>query len=317
MLRLNDWILVLVLFSSMLAGILFPVLGSKFRPFLIYFMMSLLFLSLIPIRVDHIRQTIQSEYRTICYLSLIKLIALPLAVYYVFKAFWPAYAVSALLLSGISTGVVAPFIANMVGANSALVLVMVVVTSPLVPFTLPVLVKLLLGQSMTISLYAMMRMLCMVIFIPILLKEMTGRIMPKVLDRIGRRSFPISLTLFAIINLGVFSRYADFFRQRPSVLLYATLAALLVGCICLVVGIVVLWRSPVPLQVASAITLCNVNNVLVIVFAAQFFSPLEPTVAAMYMVPFFGIILPLRVYRLRHHPGKAAHQEGQRRDEAA
>jgi hypothetical protein len=34
------------------------------------------------------------------------------------------------------------------------------------------------------------------------------------------------------------------------------------------------------------------NNVLVIVFSSEFFTPLEPTVAAMYMIPFFGLILP-------------------------
>jgi len=38
------------------------------------------------------------------------------------------------------------------------------------------------------------------------------------------------------------------------------------------------------------------NNVLVIVFASEFFGPLEPTVAAMYMIPFFGLILPIRGY---------------------
>jgi BASS family bile acid:Na+ symporter len=35
----------------------------------------------------------------------------------------------------------------------------------------------------------------------------------------------------------------------------------------------------------------------VIVFSAEFFTPLEPTVAAMYMIPFFGLILPMRAYR--------------------
>ncbi|MCK4820771.1 bile acid:sodium symporter, partial [bacterium] len=68
----------------------------------------------------------------------------------------------------------------------------------------------------------------------------------------------------------------------------------------LVVGISALWKSPIENQLASAISLGNMNNVLVLVFASEFFTPLEPTVAAMYMIPFFGLILPLRVYqRLR------------------
>jgi BASS family bile acid:Na+ symporter len=42
----------------------------------------------------------------------------------------------------------------------------------------------------------------------------------------------------------------------------------------------------------------NINNVLVIVFASEFFGPVEPLVAAMYMIPFFVIVIPLRCY---HH----------------
>lgn len=43
----------------------------------------------------------------------------------------------------------------------------------------------------------------------------------------------------------------------------------------------------------------NMNNVLVIVFSSQFFGPIEPMVAAMYMIPFFAVVIPLRYYRYR------------------
>jgi BASS family bile acid:Na+ symporter len=39
------------------------------------------------------------------------------------------------------------------------------------------------------------------------------------------------------------------------------------------------------------------NNVLVMVFGAAFFTPLEPTVAAVYTIPFYGLIIPLRLYQ--------------------
>lgn len=43
----------------------------------------------------------------------------------------------------------------------------------------------------------------------------------------------------------------------------------------------------------------NINNVLVIVFSSEFFGPVEPLVAAIYMIPFFVIVIPLRYYRYR------------------
>jgi BASS family bile acid:Na+ symporter len=43
----------------------------------------------------------------------------------------------------------------------------------------------------------------------------------------------------------------------------------------------------------------NMNNVLVIVFSSAFFGPIEPIVAAMYIIPFLGLVMPLRYYAQR------------------
>ena len=39
------------------------------------------------------------------------------------------------------------------------------------------------------------------------------------------------------------------------------------------------------------------NYILVIVFSAQFFSPIEPTVAALYTFPFYALVIPVRAWR--------------------
>jgi BASS family bile acid:Na+ symporter len=48
-------------------------------------------------------------------------------------------------------------------------------------------------------------------------------------------------------------------------------------------------------RLAGAISFANINNVLIIVFSSQFFGPLSPTLAAMYMLPFFAMIVPARI----------------------
>jgi BASS family bile acid:Na+ symporter len=299
MLRLKDIILLVVLFSSMTTGILLPGFASVFQPYPLYLMMFFLFLSLLPIRIDNILYTARKSSRSILVLTFLKLIVLPLAIYVLFKAIFPSYAVAALLLTGISTGVVAPFISNLLKANSSLVLVMVVVSSLLAPFTLPLLVKLLLGRSIEISLIAMMRMLCMVIFVPIAAAEILKRFAPRVKEGLMKRNFPISLVVFSMIMLGVFSRYAGFFYQRPSTILVATAVATVLAGIYAMVGLAFLWRGTLEDQLGAAVSLAHVNNVLVIVFSSQFFGPLEPTLSAMYIIPFFGLILPLRSFSQR------------------
>lgn len=297
MFRLNDLILLLVIFFSILAGILLPRFGSLFQPYLLYFMMFFLFLSFLSIKIGNIWCTLKQSFWTILFLSFLKTIALPIGVYFLFRVIYPSYAIAALLLSGISTGVVAPFISNLVKANSSLVLVMVVITSLVVPFTLPATIDILLARSIELAVSAMIRMLSLVIFVPILAVETLRRLRPGLIKEIMKRQFPASLVTFSLINLGVFSRYAEFFYQKPSTILVAILVAVILSAIYLVVGVFSLSIGTLENQLAGAISLGNINNVLIIVFASEFFGPLEPTVAAMYMFPFFGLILPMRIYR--------------------
>ncbi len=297
MFRLNDLILLLVIFSSMLAGILFPEPMAILQPYPLYLMMFLLFLSFLPIEFGAIRHLIRNNVPIVLWLTCFKMILLPVLTYFLFLQFAPAYAIGALLLTGVSTGVVAPFISGLVGANGPLVLVIVVVSSFAVPFTLPALVKILLDQEMSISLLTMMRMLLLVIVVPVIVVETLKHFSPKLINGIMKRRYPISLAVFALINLAVFSKYSVFFHKHPAIIMEATLTAVALGGIYLVMGLIALPGSPVEDQLASVIAIGNINNVLVLVFASEFFGPLEPTLAAMYMVPFFGLIFPLRMYR--------------------
>jgi hypothetical protein len=66
-------------------------------------MMSLLFLSFLSISLSDISGTLRSKALVISVFLFIRMILLPAAIYFVFRAFWPGYSLSALLLTGIST----------------------------------------------------------------------------------------------------------------------------------------------------------------------------------------------------------------------
>jgi len=298
MLRLRDLVLLVVIYSSLVAGILFPEIGKVFQPFPLYCMMSLLFLSFLSIKISQISNTVRrSALLIVCFL-LIRMVLFPLGVALIFRLFWPAYSLSALLLSGISTGVVAPFISTLLQANTPLVLVVVVFSSLLVPFTLPPLVELLFSQSMDISLISMMRLLFVIVFVPVVLAELLKKTSRRVVNTLIRNQHYISLFLFAVTNMGIFSRYSEFFYQQPLSIAAAGGVSFLLAGIYLAAGLLISWGRKAEDQVGAVICLGIMNNVLVIVFSSQFFTPIEPTVAAMYMIPFFALIVPLRAYRI-------------------
>ena len=297
--RINDILLVIVVLSSMAVGILYPDFGFFFEAMPIYCLMALFFLSYLSIELGTVWKTLKDHRGEILAFTVLKSLILPVVLFLVFTYLAPTYALSALLLTGVSTGVVAPFISNLVRGNSSLVLVVVVMTSMLAPITLPVLIQVVAAKQVEISLFGMIRMLTMVIFVPIIAVEILRRLTPDLLQPVMKWRFPISLLLFAIINLGVFCHYSLFFKKEPHIIMMASVVAVALSAIYCIVGILFFWKSTVANQLAGAVMLGNMNNVLVIVFSSRFFGPVETLVAAMYIIPFFGLVIPLRYYYSR------------------
>jgi len=150
---------------------------------------------------------------------------------------------------------------------------------------------------MELSVWAMMRLLLIVVFVPVLLAQTMRKVSLRAVETLSQHQFPISLFLFAVTNMGIFSKYSNFFYQEPLTIAMATVVAFVLAALYLLAGLLLSWGRPVEDQVAAVICLGIMNNVLVIVFSSQFFTPIEPTVAAMYMIPFFALIVPLRAYR--------------------
>ena len=305
--RLDDFLLFTTIFTSAGIGILFPELCTNFQPYILYCMMLVLFLSFLRINFRSLLDTSAVALRRLCVLTFVKLIALPAVLYWITLLILPDYAVPVLLLSGISSGVVGPFIATLVNADVTQVLKMVIVTSLIVPFSLPPLVKMLAGSNMAIPIWEMIRLLAIVVFVPISAVMCVRRFFPNVPEKILARHFPISLVMFAIINLGVFSKYSDFFFQNPGQLGICLLVAYILSIIYYVSGFLVAWRRDHAEKLAAGISMGIMNNVLVIVFSSRFFGPLEPTLAALYMFPFFTMIVPLRLLKKTPQLVKRAH----------
>ncbi len=290
----QDGLLLMVTLSSIAIGVSLPMIGLPFAGLPKYCMMALLFLSFLSIRIRNIWRTAKSQFGRIAFILICKLCLLPILTYFLFKSIAPHYALGALLLSGISTGVVSPFFADRLGIDTTHVLVIVVLSSILVPFTLPVLVSIFIGETIQISLAAMVELLCMVVFLPLAAVHLLKRVSMGLVESLQRVRYPLSLVLFAVTNLGVFSGYAAFFKENPIMIAESFMASVGLAVIYVITGLVVAFRRSVSEIIETIIIFGIMNNILVIVFSSEFFGPVEPTLAAIYSIPFFGLIIPLR-----------------------
>ncbi len=116
--RKNDFLLICVVFAAMGVGIALPEFGRIFAPYPLYFMMLQLFFSFLNINFLQVFDEMREKGFILFILCLFKLCILPLVLFFLTQALWPDYAVPVLLLSGVSTGVLAPFISELLEAST-------------------------------------------------------------------------------------------------------------------------------------------------------------------------------------------------------
>lgn len=306
--RTRDLALIVVAFLGIAGGVFLPHVGGVFTPATVYMMMAILYLAFLRIDFAALFRLGRADLVELAWWSLIKLLLLPVGLWLIFHWLAPGWSLPVLLLSGVSAGVTAPFFSQMLGGNASRTLQLTVLTSVLVPLTLPALVKLLAGAEIHIPFLHMARMLAQVIFIPLVLAWLTRRLAPALVGLLGRVQFPLVLASFFFINLGVFALYSSFFFSQS----HQVLAALVIACGLALVYFAVVWLMGALSGWRMDIISCGsglifVNNVLIVVFAANFFGPRNPLLAALYLVPLYVMLLPLRLLASRqgkaHPPG--------------
>lgn len=293
--RIRDLLLVGVQLAGMATGVFLPEVSSLVSPWVLYLMMVFLFLSFTRIRPEALLGMRGRDLVEVLIWSFMKLVFLPLFTWALAEMLLPAYALPVLLLAGVSTGVVAPFIAELLEANSARVMQVVVVSSLLVPVTLPFWVKGFTGQEFEIPFVHMARMLGFVICIPLGF-ALAARMWAKgVLELLNHIQYPVSVSLFFAINMGIFASYRVLVLSDPlevvKALCVASLLAALSPCIAW------LFTRVLPARIdplTGSVCLTFVNNVLIVVFSSLYFEARAPLVAAMYMIPFFAMVIPIR-----------------------
>lgn len=280
-------------------GVLYPRICGLLSPFVLYGMMIILFMSFVRINFAALVKFSGGGVFEAAFWIGVKLVLLPVCLWALAMWLMPEFALPVLLLAGTSTGVTAPFFGSLLGVQIPRLLQLVVGSSLLVPLTLPALVKLLLGEEISIPFSHLFRMLLLVIFLPLLAALMTKKLIPALVGILDRTQYPISVSLFFLINLGVFAQYASFVRDHEDKVLMVLAVAFILGLAFLGAGFLLGKISRHLNQLTGLVGLCYINNILTLVFVARFFGPEAPLLAAAYMFPSFLVLLPLRWLTLK------------------
>ncbi|HEY9406641.1 MAG TPA: arsenic resistance protein [Nitrososphaera sp.] len=287
----EDVALIVAIVGSMSAGILLPAAGRLIEPYTLLWLGALLFLNLLRLNSYDLIEIFKTP-RQLVVLSIIKLVVLPVGMYALAYVVYEPFALPILLLSGISTGLGAPFVVNVIGGQLPLVIGMIIITSTAVPFVLPSIVFTFAHTQFEIPLLYMIFLLSIALFTPLATGWLTKKFFPAGSRFADKNSFPLSLLFIVLINWGMFAKFADFFYSEQTFLLQTITTAFLCYAAYCLVGYVGTVGNSRQEKRAGLIAMSYVNNVLVAVFAFQFFGSHVAALAVLYNIPYYiGIIV--------------------------
>ncbi len=287
----KDYILIIVLYGSLVLGIVFPGTSSRMAPLIKYLMMTMLFLSFIKIAPHDVWQALTANPVNLSLGIVFRLVAAPALAYFFTQSLYPALSLAMLLIAGASTGVSSPFFTALCRGNISYCLVMAVATSLLVPFTLPFMVKVLAATRLDYDLIGMALFLAMIILVPLGAAFLFRKTMPAALCLVNRSSYPISLVVIAAINFGALGRYVPYLKANPSQILYCALFATGLAVVMALSGWLSGLKKAWPDKVAASGSQVWLNNVLIIALAVHLDMPLAATLGAFYFLPLYGFVV--------------------------
>ncbi|MGA7977167.1 MAG: arsenic resistance protein [Nitrososphaeraceae archaeon] len=290
-------ILMIVIPLSMLSGIIFPAVGQILSPYLLVLLGGLLFLNLLKLDARDLITTF-TKPKMLLLLTILKLIILPLVMYSISYVIAPAMALPIVLLTGISTGLGSPFVVNFVGGRLPIIVGLIISTSIAVPFVLPTLVYVLFRTTFSIPILDMMLLLTSALFVPLALGLTIKRYSPKLASVAEKYSLSASIVLMALINFAMFANYSTYFITNQILVLEITLISFLLygayGLLGYLFVILASKKSAPDERIAGFIAMTYINNILVVVFAQQFFGSEVAALSAFYNIPYYIGILILK-----------------------
>lgn len=287
----KDYLLIVVLYGSLVCGLFFPESSKQISPYIKYLMMTMLFLSFIKISPGDVWQALRTNWAGLILGTVVRLVVAPALAYYATVLIYPPLAFSALLLAGVSTGVSSPFFTSLCKGDISFCLVMAVATSLLVPASLPFMVSLLAGSTLDYDLTAMALFLAMIIFIPLAAAFGSRILIPGILGQVNRWGYPISLCVIAAINFGALGRYVPYLKANPDQILYCALFSIVLAVMFALMGWIPYRKKAWPGKVASSGSQVWVNNVLIIALAIQMDQALAATLSSFYFIPLYGFVV--------------------------
>ncbi|MBI59695.1 hypothetical protein CL657_00590 [bacterium] len=292
------WVFII---SSIILGLNYPQLFLPYEGYIIYiimFIMGLLFLKVDIIDVvTHIKRPL-----SILYISCIKLIILPILVYFIFIKVDPTLHMSLFLLASLPTGVTSALFTDIMNGRTSLNLTAVIITNLLSIFTIPFLFFIFFNTDLNLNYMLMFTSLLKIIIIPFLAAKLIKRVfIPNIIQNLqSYLNFKIIILLSCMITISI-SVCSQTLIQTFSDQLYTMI--FLFACFLgfhLIGYFSMFWKSKGE-KLAISNSCMIMNNILGIVLAIACFDQAVLNIMVLSLIP-WNIMIIIKHFYKRYLP---------------
>jgi len=281
------------LIFAMFVGLVLPLPAEQMIPLLKPELMLTLFFIFLKIDILQVLERIR-DLRLMIYLLSVFLILSPLAFFYVFVGWDLQWAIALALLMAMPAGTSSAVLTDIVKGNTALSMSLTILTSLLVPFTLP-LVFFLIGQNgLELNSWLLFWESATMVLIPMVLATVVKPLFPRLIKRSLPTFTAINILILFLIVVTSFGSQRAALLANPLSLVWDLL--LMYGVFILLHVLGYLWSYGKNSKDRIAITVSHayMNNGLAIVLAAKFFSPTVLILMVLSEIPWSTMLVLLR-----------------------
>ena len=275
---------VLFLVAAIAAGYLFDSVFIPLSRYTIPILGALMVSSFLSVDYRLILEKIKKPKEFIVVFILVKMI-LPALLYFILRPFHELLAVAVLLIAAAPAAGVSPAMTALCRGDTEFILVVLIFTTLISPFSLPLTMNFLAGTNMEIDIPGMIRTLLQIIAGPLAVTLILKKLLKEKLDSVKPYLGSVSVIILTVLLLGLTSGGARQIRTHLEMIPFYGAAALILGVLLSLAGYFFFPFLDRGKRIGLTISTLYVNVGLVIVLAARYFPPEVMIFSLLYEVP--------------------------------
>jgi BASS family bile acid:Na+ symporter len=284
---------ILVILVGIILGLVFPEPLKVLNTYSTQLLILVFFFSSLRLSLGEVL-SYAKDWRMLVITTLYMLVIMPFALFIPTSFLSQEWSVALLILGAMPTGMTIALMAEFFGGKTSLALVVTTVTSLLAPFTIPLVTKIAIGQSVEIDTLGMFWSLSLTIVAPFVLAMLVKRAVPKQVEKLDGLWRNLSVAAFGVLITGIVASTQGgggiTFTMRDAWMMLISMV--LLGAMTWGGYYIVQWRSSAD-RMTIALCMLYMNNTLALFVGERFFRELGVVPKQVLLLLVVNALLPV------------------------